>query len=80
MKQIILALVLMFGLSACASKVEFSNSRSVVIQYDPVLESSGSVLVKAQASCNLYGRDAVLNSREPAMWGLVSGHYRCIDR
>ncbi len=81
MKKVLLVVLLVVGLSACASKVEFSNSRSVVIQYSASLESSTSVLAKAQATCNLYNRDAVLNKEQRSAWGgLRSAHYNCVDR
>ncbi len=72
--------------SACVAvwgssyNVALSNSRSVVIEYDPVVVSMPALLQAAQEACDHYGKDAVLDSVDRSNLGIRVNTYRCESR
>ncbi len=60
--------------------VALSNSRSVVIEYDPVVVNFPELLKAAQTSCEKYGKDAVLDSTGASNLGIKVNTYRCERR
>ncbi len=60
--------------------VAMSNSRSVVIEYDRVIANMPAMLNAAQAECNKYGKDAVLDSVTGGNVGILVNTYRCETR
>ncbi len=81
--SILLPTVIIFLLSGCVAKwgksynVAMANSRSVVIEYDPLVVNLPAMLQSAQAECSKYGKDAVLDSRDTGNWGIKVNTYRC---
>ncbi len=57
--------------------VALSNSRSVVIEYDPAVVNLPEMLQAAQASCAQYGKDAVLDSASDGNLKIKVNTYRC---
>ncbi|TCN32474.1 hypothetical protein [Sinorhizobium americanum] len=57
--------------------VALSNSRSVVIEYDPAVVNLPAMLQAAQASCAEYGKDAVLDSVSEGNLKIKVNTYRC---
>ena len=80
MKTKVIALLLsvigIFILTGCVAKwgksynVAMANSRSVVIEYDPLVVNLPAMLQAAQAECAKYGKDAVLDSRDSGNLGI----------
>ena len=76
----------MLLLTGCVAKwgssynVAMSNSRSVVIEYDPLVVNLPAMLKAAQAECDKYGKDAVLDSRDSGNLGIKVNTYRCETR
>jgi len=70
-------------LSGCVAKwgksynVAMANSRSVVVEYDPLVVNLPAMLQAAQAECSKYGKDAVLDSRGTGNMGIKVNTYRC---
>ncbi len=60
--------------------IAMSNSRSVVIEYDRVIANMPAMLNAAQAECNKYGKDAVLDSVAGGNLGIRVNTYRCETR
>jgi hypothetical protein len=60
--------------------VALSNSRSVVIEYDPVVANLPAMLKTAQQACSKYGKDAVLNNVSSSNLGIKVNNYRCEQR
>lgn len=85
MKQTILILSLI-ALSGCVAvwgssyNVAMSNSRSVVIEYDPVVINMPAMLQAAQAECGKYRKDAVLDSVTEGNLKIKVNTYRCETR
>jgi len=73
-------------LAACAVgwglpyNVEFENSSSVTVRYDPLLASIGEVQSVAQAICDKYGKDAVPLLERSDFAGVTNSSYRCVPR
>jgi hypothetical protein len=75
-------------LSGCAVgwgkpyEVEFENSSTITIQYDPLLTSIGKMQAVAQAYCGQTGRDAVPQSTlvSPLGTGVTNVTFACQDR
>lgn len=89
MKKFLLGLTtvtLLLLLTGCAAKwggghnVAMANSRSVVIEYDPLIVNVPAMLQAAQSECNKYGKDAVLKSRDTGNFGIRVNTYRCETR
>ena len=90
MKIKLLALTLfvigIFTLTGCVAKwgksynVAMANSRSVVIEYDPLVVNLPAMLNAAQTECNKYGKDAVLKSTTSGNLGIKVHTYRCETR
>ncbi|MCB9982275.1 MAG: hypothetical protein H6861_01185 [Rhodospirillales bacterium] len=60
--------------------VAMSNSRSVVIEYDPVVINMPAMLQAAQAECDKYGKDAVLDNVSEGNLSIKVNTYRCETR
>lgn len=60
--------------------VAMANSRSVVIEYDPVVVNMPSMLQAAQNECDKYGKDAVLDNTGSGNLGIRVNTYRCEAR
>lgn len=79
-------ILFLIGLSGCAAvwgksyNVAMSNSRSVVIEYDRAIVNLSSMLQAAQAECDKYGKDAVLDSVAGGNLGIRVNTYRCESR
>lgn len=60
--------------------VALSNSRSVVIEYDPSVVNLPAMLNAAQRACGKYGKDAVLAKVSTSNLGIIVNNYRCEQR
>lgn len=60
--------------------VALANSRSVVIEYDPVVVNLPRMLAAAQAECSKFDKDAVLDSTSTGNLGIKVNTYRCETR
>lgn len=60
--------------------VALANSRSVVVEYDPVLVNLSAMLGVAQAECDKFSKDAVLDSTTSGNLGILVNTYRCESR
>lgn len=86
MKKNIFLIVPILALSACVAvwgksyNIAMSNSRSVVIEYDPVVVNLPAMLKAAQSECNKYGKDAVLDSVSQGNLKIKVNTYRCETR
>lgn len=60
--------------------VALVNSRSVVIEYDPAIINLAGMLNAAQAGCEKYGKDAVLDGTSNGNLGILVNTYRCETR
>lgn len=60
--------------------VALANSRSVVIEYDPAIVNLPAMLAEAQAKCDIFGKDAVLDSVSSSNLGIKVNTYRCEAR
>mgnify|MGYP001231385262 CR=1 FL=1 len=82
MKQTILILSLI-AVSGCVAvwgksyNIAMSNSRSVVIEYDPVVINMPAMLQAAQAECDKYDKDAILDSVTNGNLKIKVNTYRC---
>lgn len=61
-------------------KVSFANSSAVTIEYDPASFPTARVNRAAQAECDKYQKDAVLDRTTPAFMGILTASYRCQPR
>ncbi len=80
---LILSLILLSGCVAVWGKsynVAMANSRSVVIEYDRVVANMPAMLNAAQAECDKYKKDAVLDSVSGGNLGIRVNTYRCETR
>jgi len=80
---IIICILLVTGCVAVWGKsynVALSNSRSVVIEYDPAVINLPSMLKAAQDECSKFGKDAVLDSTSRGNLGILVNTYRCESR
>ena len=57
--------------------VALANSRSVVVEYDPAVINLPAMLGAAQAECDKFGKDAVLDSTSRGNLGILVNTYRC---
>lgn len=57
--------------------VAAANSSSVTIEFDPAVVNLPKVLAAAQAECDKFGKDAVLDNTSPGNLGIVVNTYRC---
>jgi hypothetical protein len=60
--------------------IAMSNSRSVVVEYDPVVINLPEMLKAAQAECDKYKKDAVLDSVSEGNLKIKVNTYRCEKR
>lgn len=60
--------------------IAMANSRSVTIEYDPVVVNMPSLLKAAQNECDKYGKDAVLDNTSNGNLGIRVNMYRCETR
>lgn len=60
--------------------IAMANSRSVVVEYDPVVVNMPSLLQAAQNECDKYGKDAVFDSTGSSNLGIRVNTYRCETR
>lgn len=60
--------------------VAMANSRSVVIEYDPLVVNMSNVMNAAQTECSKFGKDAVLDSQTEGNMGVYVNTYRCETR
>ncbi|MEQ8300224.1 MAG: hypothetical protein RH945_06740 [Hyphomonas sp.] len=60
--------------------VALANSRSVVVEYDPAVVNLTAMLTAAQAECEKFGKDAVLDSTANGNLGIKVNTYRCESR
>ncbi len=77
---IIICIFLVTGCVAVWGKsynVALSNSRSVVIEYDPAVINLPSMLKAAQDECSKFGKAAVLDSTSRGNLGILVNTYRC---
>lgn len=80
---LILSVIALSGCVAVWGKsynVAMSNSRSVVIEYDRVVANMPAMLQTAQAECDKYEKDAVLDSVSGGNMGIRVNTYRCETR
>lgn len=81
-KLSVLAVVLL-GCAGCVAvwgqsyNVALANSRSVVIEFDPVVVNLPALMKAAQDECDRYGKDAVLDSVSNGNLGIRVNTYRC---
>lgn len=79
-------IVLSLSLAGCVAvwgnsyNVASSNSRSVTVEFDPLLVNMGAVMNAAQSECAKYGKDAVLDSSTEGNIGVTVNTYRCETR
>ena len=79
----LISIGIVFLLSGCVVKwgksynVAMANSRSVVVEYDPLVVNLPAMLQAAQTECSKYGKDAVLDSRDTGNYGIKVNTYRC---
>lgn len=72
--------------SACVAawgasyNVALANSRSVVVEYDPAVVNLTAMLTAAQAECEKFDKDAVLDSTSSGNLGIKVNTYRCETR
>lgn len=77
------ALLTSIALSGCVAvwgksyNVALSNSRSVVIEYDPAVVNLPALLSEAQGNCDKFGKDAVFHSETTGNLGIKVNTYRC---
>lgn len=82
----VLILILPLTLCGCIAvwgksyNVALSNSRSVVIEYDPAVVNLPAMLNDAQQACSKYGKDAVLAKVSTSNLGIIVNNYRCEQR
>lgn len=78
------AMVLLLGgcVAAWGSSynVAMANSRSVVVEYDPLVVNLPALMNAAQSECSKYGKDAVLDSVSSSNFGIKVNTYRCETR
>lgn len=73
-------------LAGCAAvwgkpyKVEFQNSSSITISFDPALANMGEVQNVAQAHCDKYRKDAFPGAWQNSPWALRSMSFICRAR
>ena len=60
--------------------VALSNSRSVVIEYDPAVINLPEMLQAAQGACAQFSKDAVLDSVSEGNLKIKVNTYRCETR
>jgi hypothetical protein len=60
--------------------VALANSRSVVVEYDPAVVNLTAMLTAAQAECEKFDKDAVLDSTSNGNLGIKVNTYRCETR
>lgn len=60
--------------------VAMANSRSVAIEYDPLVVNMPAMMNAAQSECSKYGKDAVLDSVSNSNFGIKVNTYRCETR
>jgi hypothetical protein len=60
--------------------VALANSRSVVVEYDPAIVNLSAMLNAAQAECEKFDKDAVLDSTSNGNLGIKVNTYRCETR
>ena len=83
MLRFLISIGIVLLLSGCVAKwgksynVAMSNSRSVVVEYDPLVVNLPAMLQAAQTECSKYGKDAVLDSRDTGNYGIKVNTYRC---
>lgn len=63
-----------------AYNVALKNSRSIVIEYDPVVVNIPEILRVAQEHCDTFGRDAILSSTTTGNLSIEVNTYSCIER
>jgi len=89
MKRFVLAsgcALLSMATSACVAawgssyNVALANSRSVVVEYDPAIVNLTAMLTAAQAECEKFDKDAVLDSTSNGNLGIKVNTYRCESR
>ena len=81
--SLILSIILLSGCAAVwggSYNIAVSNSRSVVIEYDRVIANMPAILNAAQAECDKYGKDAVLDAVSGGNLGIRVNTYRCETR
>jgi len=84
--RVLLVMIMCASASSCVAvwgnsyNVALSNSRSVVIEYDPAIVNLPEMLQAAQASCAQYGKDAVLDSVSDGNLKIKVNTYRCETR
>lgn len=72
--------------SACVAawgssyNVALANSRSVVVEYDPAVVNLTAMLTAAQAECEKFDKDAVLDGTSNGNLGIKVNTYRCESR
>lgn len=60
--------------------VAMANSRSVAIEYDPLVVNLPALMNAAQSECSKYGKDALLDSVSSSNYGIKVNTYRCETR
>jgi hypothetical protein len=79
----LIILLAALGCSGCAAawggsyNVAFANSNAVSIEYDPAIVNVPALLRAAQAECERFGRDAVLDGSSRGNLGIIVNTYRC---
>jgi hypothetical protein len=70
--------VVMMTLGACSSKPVLLNAseQGVVVRYNPSALTRTDALAAAQASCQRFGRNAIL--QDTAMTGEMFATYSCV--
>lgn len=84
--KISLLILFLGALTGCVAvwgksyNVAMSNSRSVVIEYDRVVANMPAMLQAAQAECDKYKKDAVLDNVSTGNLSILVNTYRCETR
>jgi hypothetical protein len=60
--------------------IALANSRSVVVEYDPAVVNLPAMLTAAQAECEKFEKDAVLDGTSKGNLGIKVNTYRCESR
>jgi|GEM_PF-4937656 len=86
LKTLLCTFLMVMSCSGCVAvwgksyNVAMSNSRSVVIEYDRMVANMPAMLQAAQAECDKYKKDAVLDNVSGGNIGIRVNTYRCETR
>lgn len=84
--RLLITLAALSALTGCVAvwgqsyNVAMTNSRSVVVEYDPAVVNMPAMLKEAQDHCDRFGKDAVLHDESTGNLGIRVNTYRCESR